>query len=70
MSSTLPALLTINWDGFSASNLSSVVLVQPANGWKTAITETEYLCFYDAKSWSAAARTSGKMPKGCAGTLP
>ena len=31
--STAPALLTINNDSFSASNLSSVVLIQPVTGW-------------------------------------
>jgi hypothetical protein len=70
LSSTAPAILAINNDGYSASNLTSVVLLQPAGGWKAKVMETEYLCFYDAKSWSAAARAAGKMPKGCAGTKP
>jgi hypothetical protein len=69
-SSTLPAILAINNDASSGSNLTSVVLLQPAAGWKTKVSETEYLCFYDTKSWPASARNAGKMPKGCAGTKP
>jgi hypothetical protein len=69
-SSTAPALLAINNDSFSASNLTSVVLLQPEGGWKAPVTETEYLCFYDLTSWPAASRTAGRLPKGCAGTLP
>jgi hypothetical protein len=70
LSSTAPALLAINNDSFSASNLTSIVLLQPAGGWKAKTSETEYLCFYDKKSWPASARNAGKMPKGCAGTKP
>ena len=66
--STTPALLTINNDSFSASNLSSIVLIQPAGGWKSKLTETEYLCFYDPVTWTAAMRAAGQMPKGCSGT--
>jgi hypothetical protein len=69
-SSTAPAILAINNDAFSGSNLTSVVLLQPGAGWKAKVTETEYLCFYDAKSWSAAARAAGRMPRGCGGTKP
>lgn len=69
-SSTAPALLAVNNDSFSASNLTSIVLLQPAGGWKAKVTEVEYLCFYDATSWPAAARNAGKLPKGCAGTKP
>jgi len=69
-SSVAPAILSINNDSFSASNLSSVVLLQPAGGWKTTLSESEYLCFYDPVSWPAAARAAGRMPKGCAGTKP
>jgi hypothetical protein len=46
------------------------VLLQPVGGWKARVAETEYLCFYDASSWPAAARAAGKMPKGCHGTGP
>lgn len=69
-SSTAPALLAVNNDSFSASNLTSIVLLQPGGGWKAAVAETEYLCFYDAKSWTASARAAGRMPKGCMGTKP
>ena len=65
-----PAQLTIDWDGFSSSNNSAVTLVEPAGGWggKT-VTETEYLCFYDAKSWTAKKRKAGLPPVGC-GKVP
>jgi hypothetical protein len=69
-SSVAPAMLALNNDSFSASNLSAIVLLQPAAGWKAKVTEVEYLCFYDATSWPAAARSAGRLPKGCAGTKP
>ncbi len=69
-SSVAPALLAINNDSFSASNLTSIVLIQPAGGWKAQVSETEYLCFYDPTTWTAAARAAGKMPTGCAGKKP
>jgi hypothetical protein len=69
-SSTASALLAINNDSFSASNLTSVVLIQPAGGWKAKVSESQYVCFYDTKSWPASARSAGKMPKGCSGTKP
>jgi hypothetical protein len=64
--STAPALLTINNDLFSGSNLSSAVLVQPSGGWKSAVKETEFLCFYDPTSWPAARRAALLLPDGCA----
>jgi hypothetical protein len=63
--STAPALLTINHHSFSASNLTSVVLIQPPNGWKTEVIETQYLCFYDPTTWPAADRAQLKLPAGC-----
>ena len=60
-----PALLTINNGSFSASNLTSVVLIQPPNGWKAEVIETEYLCFYDPTTWPAASRAQLKLPLGC-----
>jgi hypothetical protein len=66
--STAPALLAINNDAFSASNLTSIVLIQPVGGWKAKVVEIEYLCFYDPLSWTAAMKAAGKMPKGCMGT--
>jgi hypothetical protein len=69
-SSTASALLAINNDADSASNLTSVVLLQPAGGWKAKVSESEFVCFYDTTSWPASARSAGKMPKGCNGTKP
>lgn len=63
--STQPALLTINNDSFSSSNLSSVVLIQPNGGWKAPVTETEALCFYDTTTWPLADRTAMKLPASC-----
>jgi len=67
---TAPARLAPNNDSSSASNRTSVELLQPAGGWTAKLTEVESLCFYDAVSWPAAARATGKLPKGCAGTKP
>jgi hypothetical protein len=39
----------------------------PLNGWRGKVTETEYLCFYDAQSWTAADQGAGKPPAGCTG---
>jgi hypothetical protein len=64
--STASALLTVNNDSFSGSNLSSVVLIQPVEGWHAAVKETEFLCFYDPTSWPAARRAALKLPLGCA----
>jgi hypothetical protein len=61
-----PVLLTINEDTASGSNLASVVLVQPAAGWHTPVTEIEHLCFYDPTTWPAPARAAGQLPSGCA----
>jgi hypothetical protein len=63
--SKAPALLTINNDSFSGSNLSSVVLIQPPKGWKAELIETEFLCFYDPKTWPPADRAQLKLPSGC-----
>lgn len=66
--STHPALLTINWDSYSFSNLSSVVLIQPQGGWKAPVKEIEYLCFYDLQTWPVADRVQLKLPAGCKAT--
>ena len=63
--STAPALLAIRHDSLSGSNLTSVVLIQPRNGWKSEVVETEYLCFYDPTSWPPADRARLKPPAGC-----
>ena len=57
--------LTINNDSNSASNLSSFVLLQPANGWNKPMTEVEYLCFEDLTSWPQSKRDHAKLPAGC-----
>lgn len=69
-SSTAPAMLAVNHDSFTDSNLSSVVLLQPEGGWKAPVSETEYLCFYDPVSWPASRRAALQMPIGCEGTRP
>lgn len=63
--STSPVELTINTDGFSASNLSSFVLVQPSGGWQQPITEVEYLCFADLATWPQVQRDAALLPTGC-----
>ena len=65
-SSTAPAAVAIDNDSISASNNTSIVLKRPAAGWQGTLVETEWLCFYDAKSWPAARRAAGKLPTGCA----
>lgn len=60
-----PVDMTINNDANSGSNLSSFVLLQPANGWSKPVTEVEYLCFEDLQSWPQAKRDHAKLPAGC-----
>jgi hypothetical protein len=67
-SSTAPAFVGVDSDGYSNSNVSSVVLAQPANGWTKTVVETEYLCFYDPTSWPSSAQAAGQLPAGC--TVP
>jgi hypothetical protein len=62
-----PAEITIDYDSDSASNASAITLIQPAAGWAGKVTETEYLCFYDATSWPVAKRAAGTPPIGCTG---
>jgi hypothetical protein len=62
-----PANLTVDWDGYSTSNNTAVTVTMPTGGWSGTVTETEYLCFYDAKSWPAANRAKGVPPIGCTG---
>jgi hypothetical protein len=62
------AELEVDVDGLSGSNNTSIDLPQPAGGWTASITETEYLCFYDATSWPLSHRQPGKavtLPAGC-----
>ena len=62
-----PANLTVDWYGSSTSNNTAVTVSMPTGGWSGTVTETEYLCFYDAKSWPAAKRAKGVPPVGCTG---
>jgi hypothetical protein len=64
-SSTAPAEIAVDYDSDSASNVTSILLMQPEEGWSGKLTETEYMCFYDATSWTAKDRAKGKLPKGC-----
>jgi hypothetical protein len=65
-SSTSPAIVSVNYDGSSSSNLTSIILLQPTGGWKAPVTETEWLCFYDPTTWTAAQQAAGTLPTGCA----
>jgi hypothetical protein len=60
-----PARLLVDNDGSSASNDSSADLLPPLGGWSAPVTETEYLCFYDATTWPAAQRAALKPPTWC-----
>ena len=65
--STWPAVLGIDYDSFSNSNVTSMVLMRPSDGWTgKKVTEVEHICFYDAKSWPTKKRNAGKLPDGCA----
>jgi hypothetical protein len=60
-----PAQLTVDYDGYSSSNNSAITLTMPVDGWLGTVSETEAMCFYDAKSWTAKSRAKGKPPTGC-----
>jgi hypothetical protein len=64
-SSKWPAEIAADFDSFSASNVTAIILMRPEAGWTGKVKETEYLCFYDAKSWTAKSRAKGKLPDGC-----
>ena len=51
------------------SNLTSVALQIPGEGLTNELSETEYLCFYDATSWPAPQREALQLPSGC-GPVP
>lgn len=69
-SSTAPAYLTLDNDSISAANNSSIALRRPATGWAGTLVETQWLCFYDTKTWPAARRNAGKLPVGCGVPTP
>lgn len=64
-SMTSAVSLTINWDSYSSSNLTSFVLGQPTDGWKAPVTEVEYLCFADLTSWPQVERDAAALPAWC-----
>jgi hypothetical protein len=47
------------------SDSSSIDLIKPSGGWKAPVTETEWLCFYDAGSWPVDQRTPTNLPLLC-----
>lgn len=64
-SDTQDVAMAIDNDDNSDSNLTSTVLLQPADGFAgKTVTESEYLCFFDAKSWATSSSLSG-LPTGC-----
>jgi hypothetical protein len=70
ISATAPALINMDYDAgdnphATAISGTSISLKVPAGGWTGKLTETEYLCFYDATSWPAANRSAGQLPTGC-----
>lgn len=68
---TSPASIRVDYDSSSGSNNSGITLDRPApDGWLAPITETEYLCFYDATSWPPGERSPTRLPDGCAPATP
>src|SRR3984885_12728647 len=64
--SLAPAQLVVAYEEESAENLTSIAVLQPTNGLKAAVTETEWVCFYDRSTWTFADQQAGNLPKGCA----
>jgi hypothetical protein len=64
-SMTSAVSLTVNYDSYSSANIASFVVMQPTDGWKAPITEIEYLCFADFKSWPQSVRDLAQLPAGC-----
>ena len=51
--------LRLDYDGSSGSNNTGITLDRPPiGGWLAPVTETEYLCFYDATSWPVVSRSA------------
>lgn len=64
--STWPAEIGIDYDSFSSSNVTAILLMRPSDGWTgKTVTEVEHMCFYDAKSWPVRKRNAGRLPTGC-----
>ncbi len=51
------------------ANESSIALPVQSGSLTSALSETEYLCFYDEASWSQARRRALELPAGC-GPVP
>jgi hypothetical protein len=62
---TTAVSLTLNNDGYSVSNLSSFVVLQPSGGWSAPVTEIEYFCFADLTTWPQTARDAATLPAFC-----
>src|SRR3954453_23567525 len=56
--------LMIDADSYSNSNLSAVDLTT-SGAWTGFVSETEYLCLYDLKSWPQSRRNALQPPAGC-----
>jgi hypothetical protein len=63
---TGPAQLVSDYDSSSGSNNSGITLNRPQpDGWLAPVTETEYMCFYDATTWPVEGRSATNLPEGC-----
>jgi hypothetical protein len=65
-SSLAPAQLVIAFEEETSENLTAIALLQPTNGFKAPVTETEWVCFYDPSTWSFEDQQAGNLPQGCA----
>jgi hypothetical protein len=61
LSSSYPAVLWIDYDGYSDTTSAAIALVPPTGGFTGTVVENESLCFFDSSSWSP----SLELPKGC-----
>ncbi len=52
------------------SNATSMALQISGSGLTEALSETEYLCFYDATSWPPRQREALQLPAGCGPVAP
>jgi len=59
--SSYAVALWLDNDDDSFTNSSSILLLRPSGGFTGTVTETEYLCFYDANLWTP----SLTLPLGC-----
>lgn len=60
-----PARIDIRYDAPSRSNATSLLLKVPQGGFRSTVTETQLLCFYDPISWPLGTREI-LLPAGCA----